>query len=96
MKVILDTHTFLWFIGGDPNLSHKALQEILDLNNQRFLSIASLWEIAIKTSLGKLKSHGTFENLVQTQILGNDIQLLPILASHLDVVQSLPFHHRDP
>ena len=96
MKVLLDTHTFLWFVEGDTRLSKAALEAILELENQRFLSIASLWEIAIKVSIGKMNSHGLFETLVQTQITGNDIQLLPIFAKHLDMVQTLPYHHRDP
>lgn len=96
MRVLLDTHTFLWFIENDARLSEKASEAILDLENQRFLSIASLWELAIKVSIGKLKNHGPFETLVQTQITCNDIQLLPISANHLNIVQSLPYHHRDP
>ncbi len=55
MRLLLDTHTFLWFIGGDGRLSDHARTLILDPTNERFLSIASLWEMAIKTSLGKLK-----------------------------------------
>ena len=54
MKILLDTHTFLWFIAGDAQLSSKSRELIEDVGNQRFLSIASLWEIAIKTNLGKL------------------------------------------
>ena len=96
MKVLLDTHTFLWFIEADARLSKSAAEAILDLENQRFLSIASLWEIAIKVSIGKLKNHGAFGTLIQTQITGNAVQLLPISANHLDTVQSLPYHHRDP
>ncbi len=96
MKVLLDTHTFLWFIEDDARLSKNASEAILKLNNQRFLSVASLWEIAIKVSIGKMNSHGPFETLVQTQITDNDMQLLPISAKHLDTVQTLPYHHRDP
>ena len=92
----MDTHTFLWFIEGDARLSQKALEAILELENSRFLSVASLWEIAIKVSIGKLKNHGPFGKLVQTQLIGNDIRLLPIATNHFDTVQRLPFHHRDP
>lgn len=96
MKVLLDTHTFLWFIEGDSRIGSNALREVLEPGNQRFLSIASLWEIAIKASTGKLRQHSSFERLVQMQVLGNAIDLLPISAKHLDLVQVLPFHHRDP
>ena len=64
--------------------------------NKRFLSVASFWEAAIKASTGKLKRHSSAEQLVQVQILGNAINLLPISARHLDRVQNLPFRHKDP
>lgn len=89
-------HTFLWFIESDSRIGPTALHEILEPGNQRLLSIASLWEIAIKASIGKLKQHSSFEQLVQVQVLGNAIDLLPISERHLDVVQVLPLHHRDP
>lgn len=94
--MLLDTHTFLWFIEGSGRIGPDALREILEPGNERFLSVASLWEVAIKASTGKLKRHSSFEQLVQVQILGNAIGLLPISARHLDRVQNLPFHHRDP
>ncbi len=56
MKLLLDTHTFLWFIGGDPKLSRYVRQLIEDFSNKRWLSIASLWEMSIKVSLGKLRA----------------------------------------
>ncbi len=96
MKVLLDTHTFLWFIEGDARVGPDARREILEPGNVRLLSVASLWEIAIKASTGKLKQHNSFENLVQVQVFGNAIDLLGISAKHLDIVQNLPFHHRDP
>ena len=96
MRVLLDTHTFLWFIEGNSNIGQKALKEILEPSNERFLSIACLWEIAIKVKMGKLKSQGSFHDLIQSQIVNNDIQLLAISANHLNGVQTLTLHHRDP
>ena len=96
MRVLFDTHTFLWFIEGNSRIGSNARREILEPNNERFLSVASLWEIAIKASVGKLEKHSSFEDLVQVQVFGNAIDLLAISAKHLDVVQTLPFHHRDP
>jgi PIN domain nuclease of toxin-antitoxin system len=64
MKLLLDTHTFLWFIGGSSNLNITARNLIDDRSNQRFLSIASLWEISIKVSIGKLKIALDFTDLV--------------------------------
>jgi len=99
MKILLDTHTFLWFIAGETQLSQKARTAIEDLNNQRFLSMASLWEIAIKTNLGKLNviaQNEKFAEFFQEQSRRNDINLLPISLSHLAIVAALPEHHRDP
>ena len=97
MKIfLLDTHTFLWFITANPKLSHNARLLIEDMTNKRFLSIASLWEIAIKASQGKLKLSVPFQELVATQIQGNAINLLPITFEHLNILFTLPFHHKDP
>ena len=70
MRLLLDTHTFLWFIGGNVNLSNKARQLIENRDNQRFLSIASLWEMSIKVSIGKLKLALSFPDLVKQEIYG--------------------------
>ena len=96
MKLLLDTHTFLWFINGDANLSAAARQLIEDHGNERLLSIASLWEMAIKRSIGKLELDISFANLMEQHITGNAIDLLPIRPAHLDVLKTLSFHHRDP
>lgn len=96
MRVLFDTHTFLWFIEGDSRIGVDARREILEPGNERFLSVASLWEIAIKASTGKLEQHSSFEDLIRVQVFGNAIDLLAISAKHLDIVQTLPFHHRDP
>jgi PIN domain nuclease of toxin-antitoxin system len=64
MKLLLDTHTFLWFIEGNFNLSDIARNLIEDRSNQRFLSVASLWEMSIKVSIGKLTLKMTFAELV--------------------------------
>lgn len=96
MKLLLDTHAFLWFIEGDVNLSSTARNLIEDLENQRFLSVASLWEISIKISIGKLELAITFVELVERQVYGNAIELLEIQPGHLDRLAQLPFHHKDP
>ena len=96
MRLLLDTHTFLWFIGGSANLSNTARKHIENLLNERFLSVASLWEMAIKVSTEKLNLDLPFPELVQQQVEGNAIQVLGIQPEHLNVLASLPFHHRDP
>lgn len=96
MRILLDTHTFLWFIEGSPNLSNVARNLIEDQNNQRFLSIASLWEMSIKISRGKLAMGITLTELVQRDVYGNAIDLLAIKIEHLEQLAKLPFHHKDP
>lgn len=96
MKLLLDTHTFLWFIMGSPNLSVNARALIEDVANEKFLSVASLWEMAIKLSTGKLALAAPFELLVPQQLNLNGIELLNIKIEHTATVTSLPFHHRDP
>jgi len=96
VRLLLDTHTFLWFIDGDTALSPYARQLIEDRTNERLLSIASLWEMAIKASLGRLTLALPFTGLVAEHVHGNAIELFEILPRHLDVLTTLPFHHKDP
>jgi PIN domain nuclease of toxin-antitoxin system len=96
VRLLLDTHTFLWFIGGDTALSPYARQLIEDHTNERLLSIASLWEMAIKASLGRFTLTLSFTDLVAEHVHGNAIELFEILPRHLDVLTTLPFHHKDP
>ena len=76
MNVLLDTHAFLWFIAGDPRLSNHAQSLIQSPANRRFLSMASLWEIGIKISLGKLTLAQPFEQFVPQQLQVNQIDVL--------------------
>ena len=96
MNLLLDTHTFLWFIAGSERLSATARDLIEDSASQPFLSAASLWEMAIKLSLGRLHLGLPFEDLIPEQMRLNGIQLLGIELEHLTPVTTLPFHHRDP
>lgn len=91
MKLLIDTHIFLWFIWGNSNLAIKIRELIEDRNNQIYLSIASLWEMAIKVNIGKLKINQPFE-----VIIPNEINLLPIRFHHLNTLISLPLNHKDP
>jgi PIN domain nuclease of toxin-antitoxin system len=96
MKYLLDTHTFLWFITDSSSLSSEAKRLIEDNDNEILLSVASLWEIAIKVSLGKLTLIQPFAVFMSEQIRLNAIVLLNISVEHTSVVATLPFHHRDP
>jgi PIN domain nuclease of toxin-antitoxin system len=96
MRVLLDTNSFLWFISGSDRLSIDAKNFIADMQNQLVLSAASLWEIAIKISLGKLDLLQPYGQLIPQQLEENDIAVLPLEIGHLNTVIDLPFHHRDP
>jgi PIN domain nuclease of toxin-antitoxin system len=110
MRILLDTHAFPWFIAGHPQLSTPARTTIADPSAEPFLSIASVWEMAIKISLGKLtigipapplgapptSSSGQFAGFITTQLRHNGIALLAVSVDHVAQVVTLPFHHRDP
>ena len=95
MKFLIDTHTFLWFVSGAENLSKKANEQIANNDNQIFISIASLWEMAIKNSLGKLDINGGYETVIN-DVIANDIEILAINFQHTLIQNKLPFYHRDP
>jgi PIN domain nuclease of toxin-antitoxin system len=96
MDILLDTHTIIWFSEGEKiKLSVIARQEIENPLNQKFVSIASFWEIAIKTSIGKLKLNRDLAEL--ENFMDNfKFQLLPVSVEHTKAVQKLEFIHRDP
>lgn len=96
MNILLDTHTFLWFVNDDPRLSQPARVLIETQETQPFLSAASLWEIAIKISLGKLGLQQSYETFIPEQLAINGISILNIALEHTAALTTLPFHHRDP
>ena len=96
MRLLLDTHVFLWWIGDDPRLSLAARDAITAAENVVFLSVASAWEISVKTRLGKLTLPCEVESFLPDQIQRNAISILPIGLAHALLVARLPFHHRDP
>jgi PIN domain nuclease of toxin-antitoxin system len=95
MNLLIDTHTLIWFIEDAPEMSEKARNLITDIDNPCFVSIASIWEIAIKLSIGKLKMKYPFDKL-STLLWENSIELLPIRIEHTKELISMPFHHKDP
>lgn len=96
MRVLLDTHAFLWFVAGDAHLSRPAHTTIADPSTEPYLSVASIWEMAIKISLGKLSIGAPFSTFIPAQLRRNGISLLGITVDHAAQVTSLPFNHRDP
>ncbi|MDQ6958873.1 MAG: type II toxin-antitoxin system VapC family toxin [Mariprofundaceae bacterium] len=96
MRLLLDTHTFIWAATLDERLSSKAKTLLLDSDNELLLSTASIWEMAIKTSLGKLILKQPIEQTINEQIQINGLQILNIESAHALAMASLPWHHRDP
>jgi PIN domain nuclease of toxin-antitoxin system len=96
MRLLLDTHTFLWWIDNDPHLSTKARSLISDSNNELYFSAASGWEIAIKARIGKLAMPDNLEQFIIEQLVLNQFTVLPIQLSHTLHVYTLPLLHRDP
>jgi len=96
MKVLLDTHVFLWWITDSPRLSSRAREVIGDGENVLFFSAASGWEIAIKMQLGRITLPAPPERFIVEQLSRNAIESLPVYLSHALHVHRLPLHHRDP
>lgn len=96
MRVLLDTHAFLWWIVDDPRLSDRAREVIGDGQNELLLSSASGWEIAIKARLGRLGLPEDLESFIVEQMAVNSVYGLPIRMSHALHIHQLPDHHRDP
>ena len=96
MRILLDTHAFLWFVMSSPELSPRARALIEDPENDLGLSVASAWEIAIKLSLGKLRLDDKIDTLIVRELESNALTWLCIELPELARVAELPFHHRDP
>jgi PIN domain nuclease of toxin-antitoxin system len=96
MKLLLDTHTLLWFLANDPKLSAAAKAAVEDPANERWLSPISLLEIALKNRLGKLPLPAPFGTLFPASLSTLDIHLVPMEAQHVEPLTTLPLHHRDP
>ena len=96
MKLLLDTHAFLWFVWDDPLLSAAAKALIEDPANRKLVSVASAWEIAIKAGVGKLSLDAPVSVFVPRELAANGFGLLEIALAHATAVEALPMHHRDP
>lgn len=96
MNILLDTHTLLWIITDDSQLSAMAKELYLDKTNLVYFSMAGIWELAIKSSLAKINLGNSIEDFVDNHIKGNDINILDIKLAHILRIEKLPYHHRDP
>jgi PIN domain nuclease of toxin-antitoxin system len=96
MRVLIDTHIFIWYVQNSQRLNSSVVNLINDGKNDILFSTASVWEMAIKQSTGKLNLGVPYASFIEEQMRLNNMELLPIKLEHLEVVTSLPFHHRDP
>lgn len=95
MRVLLDTHALIWYLEGNQNLASAHRQLIVRSETEVFVSIASLWEIAVKTSIGKLTISRSITEILK-QLSTQSIDILGIQPGHVLQVATLPLHHRDP
>lgn len=96
MKLLLDTHTFLWLAGSPERLSATALAACEDITNQLCLSVVSAWEIQIKHQINRLQLEVSLEEMIQGQQDANDLIILSVELHHVYTLQQLPLHHNDP
>jgi PIN domain nuclease of toxin-antitoxin system len=95
MNLLLDTHAFLWFVAGDERLSARARRAMEGEDAELFLSAVSIWEMAIKSSLGRLTLPAPLDEYIAEK-LEHGFRVLPIDWMHAAAVEKMPFHHRDP
>lgn len=96
MDLLLDTHTFLWFIDDDPRLSEAAARHIGDPAARVLVSVVTAWEIAIKVSTGKLTLDRPLTQLWPESLSQNEFEVLDVRSEHVMALSPLPLHHRDP
>jgi PIN domain nuclease of toxin-antitoxin system len=94
--ILIDTHAFLWFVYDDARLSPTAAQALTDPAQGKVLSVASLWEIAVKVTIGKLRLGMSFPEFVESSVTSRELRVLPVELAHLAEYVELPLHHRDP
>jgi PIN domain nuclease of toxin-antitoxin system len=96
MRLLIDTHAFLWWVEGSPVLPARARAAIADPDNECMLSLVSAWEMAIKSGLGKLKLSLSIERYLVENVAANGFRTLEMSLAHIGRVKSLPWYHRDP
>lgn len=96
MRLLLDTHCFLWLNGQPEKLGAVSLNACRDPENPLFLSLISLWEIQIKHQLGKLDLKVPWQQMLHVQQAQNDLRILPVSLPHIVQLGQLPMHHGDP
>ncbi|MFV2071785.1 MAG: type II toxin-antitoxin system VapC family toxin [Thermoanaerobaculales bacterium] len=96
VPILIDTHAFLWFVFDDPRLSAPAGRVLADPARDKVLSMASLWEIAVKVNIGKLDLGMSFSEFIDATVTSRELRLLELGLPHLSAYAELPLHHRDP
>jgi len=96
MKLLLDTHIFLWWDSEPTKLSNNVLTALTDPRNSLFLSVVSVWEMQIKKDIGKLSLRIALADMLIEQETKNQIKVLPIEAKHIFGLETMPQHHKDP
>jgi len=96
MRLLLDTHIFIWWADQPERLSPAALSALEDEANELLLSVASVWEMQIKIQLGKLKLSLPLKDLIKNQQETNNLTVSPVALTHVLALDALPFHHKDP
>ena len=96
MKLLLDTHIFIWWDSSPDKLKPSTLDIINNTENQIYLSLVSLWELQIKNQLGKLSLNRPLKNLIEDQVQNNELKILPIQQNHIFELNQLPLIHKDP
>lgn len=96
MRLLLDTHVFIWWADDPEKLSPAALAALEDEANELVLSVASVWEMQIKIQLGKLKLSLPLKELIKNQQETNNLTVSPVALPHVLALEALPFHHKDP
>jgi PIN domain nuclease of toxin-antitoxin system len=96
MRVLVDTHTFLWALLKDHRLSARAKQILISREHELYFSLVSLWEIAVKMKIGKLNTVGSSVTYIRDEMAEYGMELLPIRYEHILELERLPLHHSEP
>ena len=96
MKLLLDTHTLLWLVSDDPQLSKEGMQLLVNPENDLLLSPATYWELAIKISIGKYRLTDPLAEYINEAVRLYGLDVLPITPVHAEATVQLLYHHKDP
>jgi PIN domain nuclease of toxin-antitoxin system len=96
MRLLLDTNVFIWLNDSPQRIGEQVMSIVANPDNDLFLSLTSIWEMQIKIQLGKLQLSDSLPEILKTQQVENNLELLTIDLEHVWALDSLPYHHKDP